>query len=168
MKNPFEKLIRNCKMNAVFQKEDGTWDIESGNGRRRLQGYGWHGVHKGDGTLKWEPPKLLITTKDLEKLWVEQNGSCFWFDIPLDLGLLFDNHPDWVPRHPLAPSVDRKDDNGDYTPENIVICCRFSNLGRSVYPFEKTKQLIQLLKGTVKIQTPLEKLLEDSNQKVED
>lgn len=164
MKNPFDKLIRNCKMNAIFQKEDGSWDIESGNGRRRLQGYGWHGVHKGDGTRKWDPPKLLITAKDLEKIWIDQGGRCFWFDVPLDLGLLFDNHPDWVPRHPLAPSVDRKSDDGDYTMDNIVICCRFANWGRSVYPFDKTKQLISMLKGTSKTETPLEKFLGHDNK----
>lgn len=146
-------------MNAVFQKEDGTWDIESGNGRRRLQGYGWHGVSKGDATLKWDPPKLLVNSKDLEQLWLNQKGMCYWFDIPLDLGLLFDDHPQWYPRHPLAPSVDRKDDNGDYTMENIVICCRFANFGRSVYPYDKTKELIKILKGTANVENPLDQFL---------
>ena len=159
-KDPFDKLIKNCKMNAIFQKEDGTWDITSGNGRRRLQGYGWHGIHKGDGTLKWEPPKLHITANDLKKMWVEQNGLCFWFGIPLDLGLMFNDHPDWCSRHPLAPSVDRKDDYQDYTYDNIVICCRYANLGRSVYPFDKTKTMIEMLKGSAKPKTALEETME--------
>ena len=119
MKDPFKKLLSHCKV----------------SGRRKLVYHG--GVQ----------PKLLITTKDLTHIWKEQEGKCFWFGVPLDLGLLFNNHPDWFPVHPLAPSVDRKDDKGDYTVENIVICCRFANLGRCVYPFDKTRNLVETLKG---------------------
>ena len=167
MKDPFEKLIENCKMNAIFQKEDGTWDIKSVNCKRRLMGYGWHGVgwneakdkEKTGNFPKWIPPKLLITSKDLKNIWLNQNGLCFWFEIPLDMGLLFKEHPDWFSRHPLAPSIDRKDDNGDYSIDNVVICCRFANWGRNVYPFDKTKNLIEILKGNVKQQSVIEKFL---------
>lgn len=48
--------------------------------------------------------------------------------------------------------------------DNIVICCRFANWGRSVYPFDKTKQLISMLKGTSKTETPLEKFLGHDNK----
>ncbi len=160
MKDPFVKLINNCKMNAIFKKEDGTWDIASPNHKKRLNGYGWHGIYKGSGTQQWDPPKLLITADDLRRMWLEQKGLCFWFGIPLDLGLLFDNHPDWCSRHPLAPSVDRKDDYKDYTYENIVICCRFANLGRSVYPFDKTKSLIEMLKGLPQPKKGLQEYME--------
>jgi len=164
MKDPFAKLIDNCKMNAIFKKEDGTWDIKSPNCKKRLNGYGWHGVGWASSKDKnkkgtyphWDPPKLLVTAKDLETIWIQQKGLCFWFEIPLDLGLLFKNHSDWYSRHPLAPSVDRKNDDGDYTTDNIVICCRFANWGRSIYPFDKTKKLVALLRGKEKISGPLE------------
>jgi hypothetical protein len=118
-KDPFKKLLNNCKS----------------NGRHSLV---YHNV---------EQPKLLITAKDLQNIWEAQEGKCFWFGVTLDLGLLFKDHPDWFPVHPLAPSVDRKDDDADYSAENIVICCRFANLGRCIYPFDKTRQLVETLKG---------------------
>lgn len=116
--NPFKKLLNGCKV----------------NGRRRL-------LYNG------EQPKVLISEEDLKQIWIEQSGNCFWFGVPLDLGLLFNTHPEWFPIHPMAPSIDRKDDKGEYIKENIVICCRFANLGRCLYPFDKTKRMIQTLKG---------------------
>lgn len=117
--DPFKKLLRHCKI----------------SGRRRFL------YNNG------EQPKVMICENDLKQIWIEQAGKCFWFDVPLDLGLLFDTHPEWLPFHPMAPSIDRKDDKGEYIKENIVICCRFANLGRCVYPFDKTKKMIQTLKG---------------------
>lgn len=121
-RSPFKKLLSNCKI----------------SGRRRFL------YNNG------EQPKLLITEKDIAQVWAEQSGKCFWFDVSLDLGLLYRDHHDWLPFHPMAPSVDRKDDKGEYTKENIVICCRFANLGRCVYPFDKMRHLVETLKGNAK------------------
>lgn len=95
----------------------------------------------------WIPAKLYIDEKDLKNLWEKQNEVCYWFKIPLDSDLLFNKHPDYFPKHPLAPSVDRIDDTKDYTIDNVVICCRFANFGRNVYPFEKFHDVINLLVG---------------------
>ncbi len=39
----------------------------------------------------------------------------------------------FVPRSPFAVSVDRVDSSGGYTPDNIVLTTRFSNVGRGSY-----------------------------------
>jgi hypothetical protein len=87
----------------------------------------------------------MIDESDLKEIWERQGGRCYWFNIPLDLNLLYKDHPDWYPKHPLAPSVDKIDETGNYTRDNLVICCRFANFGRNIYPFDKTHELISLL-----------------------
>lgn len=151
MRDPFKKLLNNCKSNSLYQKPDGTWTINSSTNRRRMLGTG-NGVGGAPGPNQkdWKPAKLLITEDDLKNQWKLQDEKCFWFSIPLDFGLLEKKHPDWSPKHPMAPSVDRKDDSKDYTPDNIVICCRFANLGRNIYPFDKTKVMIDKIKESLR------------------
>ena len=96
-------------------------------------------------TKVWVPSKNYLTTEILEEVWKEQGEVCYWFNIPLDFNLLYNDHPDWLPKHPMAPSVDRIDDSKDYTKDNIVICCRFANLGRNIYPFEKFHDVIKMI-----------------------
>ena len=142
-KNPFDKLLSNCKMNGIYQKEDGTWAINSSTNKRRMNGLG-SAVGSSMGK-KWVPSKILITIEDLENQWKKQGERCYWFNIPLDLMLLYNNHPDWYPKHPMAPSVDRIDDLKDYTPDNIVISCRFANLGRNIYPHDKMREAVKFI-----------------------
>ena len=52
-----------------------------------------------------------------------------------------------MPKHPLAPSIDKIDVNGDYTKENIVICTRFANFGRNVCEFDKFLEIVEILQG---------------------
>jgi hypothetical protein len=59
----------------------------------------------------------------------------------------------------MAPSVDRKDEKVGYQIDNIVICCRFANVGRSVYPFDRTKSMIEILRGSPKPKTALEEFM---------
>ena len=68
----------------------------------------------------------------------------------LDLNLLYKDHPDWMPKHPLAPSIDKIDVDGDYTKDNIVICTRFANFGRNIFPFEEFHTVVDIVKGNVK------------------
>jgi len=146
-RDPFKKLLSNCKMNAVSQDENGQWTkINSSTNRRRLEKTGSSvGGAAGPMSKQWNPSKLMIDESDLKEIWERQGGRCYWFNIPLDLNLLYKDHPDWYPKHPLAPSVDKIDETGDYTRDNLVICCRFANFGRNIYPFDKTHELINLL-----------------------
>lgn len=144
----FNKLLSNCKMNAIYQKKDGTWTINSSTNKRRMMKTGSSvGGQAGPNSKQWTPSKLLVTKEELQELWEAQGEKCYWFGIPLDFGLLYSDHPDWCRKHPLAPSVHKINDEGDYTKDNIVICCRFANFGRNVYPFEKMQALVELLKS---------------------
>jgi len=68
-----------------------------------------------------------------------------------DLKDIFFNNPEWtnVSWHPLALSVDRIRCGEDYTKDNIVICSRMSNVGRSKYDEEKFKEVISYIKANL-------------------
>ena len=68
--------------------------------------------------------KVSITKEDLEKQFIKQSGRCYWFGIPINMNHVFTTH------NPLAPSVDRLDNDRDYEKDNIVICTQFANMGR--------------------------------------
>ena len=107
------------------------------------------GGKAGENSKEWIPAKILITPDELKEIYEKQNGKCFWFGVDLDLDLLYKDHPDWYPKHPLCPSVDKIDPNGDYEASNIVICTRFANFGRNVYPFDKFSEIVAILKSAV-------------------
>ena len=138
MKDPYKKLLSNCKMNGIYQKADGTWTINSSTNKRRMDKTGSSvGGAAGPNSKEWTPAKILITEKDLEDQWVKQGQVCYWLKIPLDMNLLFKDHPEWYSKHPFAPSVDRIDDLKDYTPDNILITSRFANFGRNIFPYDR-------------------------------
>lgn len=146
-RNPFDALLQMCKKNGIYQKADGTWAIDSSTNRRRMEKTGSSvGGAAGKNSKEWKPAKVLITAADLEAQWEKQGKVCYWFKIPLDFGLLYKDHPDWYPKHPGAPSVDKIIESGDYTPDNIVITCRFANLGRNIYPHDKMLEFVKHIK----------------------
>jgi hypothetical protein len=129
-------------MNSLSRDKDGNWTvINSSTNKKRMNQEWW----VGSGGKNWTPSKNYLTAEILEEVWNEQEKVCYWFKIPLDFGLLYNDHPDWLPKHPMAPSVDRIDDSKDYTKDNIVICCRFANLGRNIYPFDKFHDVVKLI-----------------------
>jgi len=83
---------------------------------------------------------VSVTAKDLEEIYKDQNARCFWFNVPMNLGLLY------VSWHPLAPSADRLDESKGYDKDNIVICTRLSNLGRQRYDINKFHEIAEYLK----------------------
>jgi hypothetical protein len=91
-------------------------------------------------------PKLIdFTPEDLKDIWYnKQGGKCHWLGITLD--------PEWVnvSFHPLALSVDRIGCGGDYVKDNIVICSRMTNLGRSKYDEKKFKNVIDYIRESFK------------------
>jgi hypothetical protein len=142
-KDPFKKLYINILKNGVTQDENGEWNqITSSVNRKRMQ------------ETNWIPPKIILTPIDLENKWHEQNGKCHWTGMEMDLGLLFNDHENHAPMHPLAPSVDKINPDGDYEYENIVLCVRMMNLGRSTYSFDKFyKIMIELTESLISNKT---------------
>jgi hypothetical protein len=83
---------------------------------------GWNTWHQSKGVNR--PVKVFTCTEhDIERIFKEQNSKSRWLQIPLDPLDVFRKH------YPLAPSLDRLDNNKDYTPDNICISTRFENYG---------------------------------------
>lgn len=140
----FNKLYSTILSNGVRQDENGEWTkINSSTNKRRMEGKASSvGGEAGENSKEWIPSKILITPLEIENKWHEQDGRCYWFGVPLDLGLLYNDHPDWYQKHPLAPSIDKIDPEGDYEYDNIVICARMANLGRNVFPFNEFHSVV--------------------------
>ena len=85
-----------------------------------------------------------ITWQDLQEQYHKQNGKCHWFNLDLNLEDLF------TPWHPLACSCDRIDNDVGYVKGNIVMTCRFANLGRSKANAELFEHSLQRIKQSVK------------------
>ena len=113
-----------------------------------------------EGQKEWHPAKCYLIVQDLEDIWNEYNRVCAWLNIPMDFDALHSNHQNYFPKHPLAPSVDRIDDDGDYTKDNVVICCRFANLGRNIYPADRMASLVNLIAENIK---PIDKIFEQKS-----
>ena len=77
-----------------------------------------------DEHLEKKPRRIDITWEDLEAIFKEQMGKCYWFGIKLDPTGIFESY------NPMAISADRIDDDKGYIERNVVICCRMANLGR--------------------------------------
>ena len=148
-RNHFKKLWSSILSNGVRQDEEGNWTvINSSTNKRRMEGTGSSvGGASGPQSTEWIPAKILVTPAEIEDIWIKQGGKCYWFGVPLDMNLLYKDHPDWMPKHPMAPSIDKIDVNGDYTNENIVICTRFANFGRNVCEFNRFHEIVEELKA---------------------
>lgn len=140
----FNKLYSTILSNGVRQDDNGEWTkINSSTNKRRMEGKASSvGGKAGENSKEWIPSKILITPIEIENKWHEQDGRCYWFGVPLDLKLLYNDHPDWYQKHPLAPSIDKIDPDGDYEYDNIVICTRMANLGRNVFPFNEFHSVV--------------------------
>lgn len=140
----FNKLYSTILSNGVRQDDNGEWTkINSSTNKRRMEGKASSvGGEAGENSKEWIPSKILITPLEIENKWHEQDGRCYWFGVPLDLKLLYNDHPDWYSKHPLAPSIDKIDPEGDYEYSNIVICTRMANFGRNVFPFNEFHSVV--------------------------
>ena len=145
----FKKLWSSILSNGVRQDEQGNWTvINSSTNKRRMDGIGSSVAGpSGPNQKQWIPAKIYVTPEELEEIWNKQNGKCYWFGVDLDLDLLYKDHPDWMPKHPLAPSIDKINVDGDYTKDNIVICTRFANFGRNVCDFNRFADIVKILKS---------------------
>ena len=154
-KKHWNKLLKNVHMNTVHLIND-KWHppASSTNKGRMNKTRSCVAGPASDGQKEWHPVKCYLTIHDLEDVWNEYGRVCGWFKIPMNFNALHDTHQDFFPKHPLAPSVDRIDDDGDYTKDNIIICCRLANFGRNIFPADKMVDAVNLINKHI---TPLEK-----------
>ena len=121
--DPFGRLFYNMKKSALSGPK--------GSGQKILD-------------PDYVPRKIDMTIEDLKDIWFKkQGGKCYWLDIPLD--------PKWVNEswHPLALSIDRLECGGDYVKDNIVICCRLANVGRSRFNKDNFVEVIDYIRANL-------------------
>lgn len=75
-----------------------------------------------------------ITKEHLEAMYNNQSGLCYYSGIKLDT-----NRKSKF----KAISCDRIDNSKGYTPDNVVLCCRFFNLGRCDGDFNEFKEFLK-------------------------
>ena len=92
----------------------------------------------------YKPREIDMTVEDLKDIWYnQQGGKCYWLGIPLN--------PEWIniSWHPLALSIDRLECGGDYVKDNIVICSRMANMGRSKYDKDKFIDIVDYIRKEI-------------------
>jgi hypothetical protein len=89
----------------------------------------------------------FLTEEMVEEVWEKQKGGCFWMGSRLHLELLAEDIPRWGPNSPLIPVISKIDTSKGYVKDNIILCHKFSDLGREDYSFEKMRDVIQTIRG---------------------
>ena len=85
--------------------------------------------------------KVTITKEDLKEQFLKQDGRCYWFGIPININDVYTSN------NPLAPSVDRLDNDRDYHKNNIVVCTILANMGRGKCDKRTFKRIVEKIKN---------------------
>tara|TARA_B100001741_G_scaffold294371_1_gene276653 strand:- start:58 stop:534 length:477 start_codon:yes stop_codon:yes gene_type:complete len=101
----------------------------------RARGNAKPGHLKGNGIAREEALPLDITAQSLRDQYNKQEGKCYWSGFPIDINGLLERS------NPLAPSLDRLDDDKGYTQDNVVLTIRLFNLGRQTCPADKFRKI---------------------------
>ena len=121
MKNPYKVILSNAK------------------GAQN----GWNKKHQSVG-INRRVKVFTITWEDVEKVFNDQGGKSKWLGIPMDANDVFRKH------YPLAPSLDRLDNDKDYSPDNICISTRFENYGFNKCSDEVKVECVDYLVNNIK------------------
>ena len=89
--------------------------------------------------------KVTITKENLKEQFSKQDGRCYWFGIPINIDDVYTTN------NPLAPSVDRLDNDKDYHKSNIVVCTILANMGRGKCDTETFKKIVKKIKDFLRI-----------------
>ena len=104
---------------------------------------GWNRKHQKVGINR--PVKTFTCTEeDVERIFNEQGGKSKWLGLTIDPMDVFRMH------YPLAPSLDRLDNDKDYTPDNICISTRFENYGFNKATDSIKQECVSILKKQLK------------------
>lgn len=125
----FVTLCKKCSVETAIERRNKYW-----------QNTLWHESKRGavGRNLPFE-----ITQKDIEDIFIEQSGKCYWTGITLI--------PSQISKYPMKPSVDRLDNSRGYYRDNIVLCCLAANMGRNSATKEDFEKYILELKNNIDI-----------------
>ena len=79
-----------------------------------------------------------LTPDHLRRLWIEQDGRCFWTGVPIDF--FVGGH-----RHPFRPSLDRLYPTAGYMRDNVVWSSNFANRARGELAAEGFVEVLKTL-----------------------
>ena len=119
---------REKRKNLEFRKIEGKKQKER---RVRL----WQNTLINDS--KHRNIENTLTVTDINEMFENQKGLCYWFKIPLV--------PSNKTKHPQQPSIDRLDRSKGYTKDNVVLCCYSANIGRNETDKETWEEFVKLL-----------------------
>lgn len=115
--NPWKKLLKHARLSAMR-----------------------HGGAQSTDLTPCIQRTIDLTWEDLQYQYELQEGRCYWLGIPIDPMDIFKSY------YPLTMSVDRLDNVGHYTVDNVVIACRFANLGRGKTDVKSMQEVIEFIK----------------------
>ena len=122
------KYKKNRRSNIEVRKIEGKKQKER---RVRL----WQNTLINDSKKRGK--EYNLTVNDINQMYQNQNGLCYWFNIPLI--------PSSNSKHPQQPSLDRLDRNKGYTKDNVVLVCYSANIGRNENDLETWQNFLNLL-----------------------
>lgn len=79
-----------------------------------------------------------LTVDFLEELWNNQNGKCYWLNIPIKI--------EQEKCNPLTATIERLDPSRGYTKDNVVWASYFANSGRRDCPAAEFRRILDMVK----------------------